>query len=92
MGNFPGGNYPVTFLGAIARGTYFDAELIIYLCKPSRKGFFRAGLLSLSDSLAIYKEKVPDVRDCNQNVETRSNSKLKFTELKDLFNKKVQKS
>ena len=87
-----GGNYPVSFLGAIVRGTYFGAELITYFCKPSRKGFFKTGLSSLSDSLANYKEKVPDVRDCNQKVETTCNSKLKFTERKDLFIKKVQKS
>ena len=41
--------------------------------------FFKAGLPSLSDGLAKYKEKVPDVSGLNQNVETTCNSKLKFT-------------
>ena len=51
----------------------------------------KTGLSSLSDGWAKYKEKVPDVSDSNQNVETTCNSKLKFIELKDLFIKKVQK-
>ena len=38
------------------------------------------------------KEKVPDVSDPNQNVETTCNCKLKFTSLKDLFIKSVQKN
>ena len=38
------------------------------------------------------KKKVPDVSDSSQNVETTCNSKLKFTELKDLFIKRVQKN
>ena len=43
---------------------------------------FNAGLSSSYDGWAKYnvaKEKVPDVSDPNQNVETRSDSKLKFT-------------
>ena len=42
--------------------------------------------------LVKYKAKVPDVSDPNQNVETKCNSKLKFTELKDLLIKRVQKN
>ena len=38
------------------------------------------------------KEKVPYVSDPNQNLETTCNSKLKFTLLKDLFIKRVQKN
>ena len=38
------------------------------------------------------KEKVLDVSDPNQNLETTCNSKLKFTWLKDLFIKMVQKN
>ena len=53
---------------------------------------FKAGLSSLSDGWAKYKEKVPDVSDSNQNVETTRNSKLNFTELKDLFIKSLQKN
>ena len=53
---------------------------------------FKVGLSSLSDGWAKYKEKVSDVSDPNQNVETACNSKLKFTEPKDLFTKKVQKN
>ena len=53
---------------------------------------FKAGLSSLYDGWAKYKEKAPDVSDPNQNVETTRNSKHKFTELKDLFIKWVQKN
>ena len=53
---------------------------------------FKVGLSSLSDDWGKYKEKVPDMPDPNQNVETICNSKLKFTELKDLFIKRVQKN
>ena len=52
----------------------------------------KAGLSSSSDGLARYKEKAPDVLDSNQNVETTCNSKLKFTERKDLFIKRVKKN
>ena len=47
---------------------------------------FNAGLSSSYDGWAKCKEKVLDP---NQNVETRSHSKLKFTQLKDLFIKRV---
>ena len=40
---------------------------------------FKAGLSSSYDGWAKYKEKVPDVSDPSQNVETTCNSKLKFT-------------
>ena len=40
---------------------------------------FNAGLSSSHNGWAKYKEKVPDVSDPNQNIETRSHSKLKFT-------------
>ena len=40
---------------------------------------FRPGLSSLYDGWPKYKEKVPDVSEPNQNVETTYNSKLKFT-------------
>ena len=40
---------------------------------------FSAGPSSSYDGWAKCKEKVPDVSDPNQNVETRSHSKLKFT-------------
>ena len=46
---------------------------------------FKAGLSSLIDDWANYKEIVPDMSDFNQNVETTCNSKLRFTKLKDLF-------
>ena len=49
---------------------------------------FKTGLSSLSDGWAKYKEKVPDVSDSNQNVETTCNSKFKFTELKRFINGK----
>ena len=52
---------------------------------------FKAGLSSSCDCWAKYKEKVPDVSGPNQNVETTCNSKLKFTSVKDLFIKRVQK-
>ena len=53
---------------------------------------FKAGASSLSDGWAKYREKVPDVLDSNQNIETICNSKLKFAELKDLFIKREQKN
>ena len=40
---------------------------------------FKAGLSSSYDGRAKCKEKVPDVSDPNQNVETTCNSKLTFT-------------
>ena len=40
---------------------------------------FSAGLSSSYNGWAKCKEKVPDVSDPNQNVETRSHSKLQFT-------------
>ena len=40
---------------------------------------FKAGLSSSNDCSAKYKEKVSDVSDPNQNVETTCNSNLKFT-------------
>ena len=46
---------------------------------------FKAGLSSSYDGWAKYKEKVLDVSDPNQNVETTCN-------LKDLFIKRVQKN
>ena len=40
---------------------------------------FKAGLSSSYDDWEKYKEKVPDVSDPNQNIETTCNYKLKFT-------------
>ena len=40
---------------------------------------FKASLSCSYDCWAKYKEKVPDVSDPNQNVETTCNSKLKLT-------------
>ena len=48
--------------------------------------------LKLSVGWAKHKEKLPNVSDSNQNIETKYNSKLNFTELKDLFIKRVQKN
>ena len=53
---------------------------------------FSAVFSSSYDGWAKCKEKVPDVSDPSQNVETRSHSKLKFTYLKDLVIKRVQKN
>ena len=53
---------------------------------------FKAGLSSLSDDWVKYKEKVPDVLDSHQNVETTCNSKLKFTELKVYSSKGCRKT
>ena len=70
----------------------FAESLQLQMSVPHQKMcLFKAGLSSLSDGWAKYKEKVPDVSDPNQNVETTCNSKLKFTELKDSFIKRVQK-
>ena len=48
--------------------------------------------LKLVDSWAKYKEKVYDVSYSNPNIEITCSSKLKSTELKDLFIKRVQKN
>ena len=40
---------------------------------------FKSGPSSSYNGWAKYEEKVPDVLDLNQNVETTCNSKLKFT-------------
>ena len=48
--------------------------------------------LKLVDSWAKYKEKVHDVSYSNPNIEITCSSKLKSTELKDLFIKRVQKN
>ena len=53
---------------------------------------FKAVLSSLSDGWAKYKEKVPDLLDSNQNVETKCRSKLEFPELKELFIKRAHKN
>ena len=53
---------------------------------------FKAGLSSLSNDWAKYQEKVPNVLDPNQNAEIICNTKIKFTELKYLFLKRVQKN
>ena len=52
----------------------------------------KAGLSILIDNWAKYKQKVPDMSDSNQNVETTCNSKFRFTELKDLLIQRVQKN
>ena len=39
---------------------------------------FKAGVSSSYDGWAKYKEKVTDLLDANENVETTCNSKLKF--------------
>ena len=46
---------------------------------PKYMCIFKAGLSSSYDDCAKYNEKVPDVSDPNQNVETTCCSKLKFT-------------
>ena len=48
-------------------------------CTSVRAFSSHAGLSSSYDGWKKCKEKVPDVSDPNQNVETRSHSKLKFT-------------
>ena len=40
---------------------------------------FKAGLSSSYNGWAKYQEKVPDVSDPSQNIETTGNSKLRFT-------------
>ena len=52
-------------------------ELVVSNCRWNC--MFKAGFSRLSNGWAKYKEKVPDVSDSKQNVETRCNSKLKFT-------------
>ena len=51
-----------------------------YKCQFCTKSMciFKAGLSSSFDGWAKYKEKVTNVSDPNQNVETTCNAKLKF--------------
>ena len=44
---------------------------------------FNGDVSSLSDGWAKYKEKVTEMSDFNQNVETTCNSELKFVEFSD---------
>ena len=53
---------------------------------------FRACLSYLIDTTTKYKQNVPHISASRQNVEIASNSKLKFTERKDLLIKRVQKN
>ena len=46
---------------------------------PQSMCIFKTGLSRSYDWWAKYKEKVPNVSDPNQNVETICNSKLRFT-------------
>ena len=48
---------------------------------------FKAGLLSLSDGWAKCKQKVTDMSDSNQNLETTISFKLKFAEFKGFSSK-----
>ena len=52
-----------------------------YRCQFCTKNMFifKSGLSILYDVRAKYNEKIPDVSDLNQNVETTCNYKLKFT-------------
>ena len=52
---------------------------------------FKVRLSGLSDGWANMKKKVPDVSDFNQNADRTWDSKLNFTEFKNLFIKRVQK-
>ena len=42
---------------------------------------FKAGLSSLSDGWANYKQKLPDMSDSNQNLETTCSSKFQFLKI-----------
>ena len=56
-------------------------KICSYKCQFCTKvrAFSKAGLSSSCDGWAKCKEKVPDVSDPNQSVETSCNSKLKFS-------------
>ena len=56
-------------------------KICCYKCQLCTKVWAssKAGLSSLYDDWAKCKEKISDVSDPNQNVETTCNSKLKFT-------------
>ena len=51
----------------------------------------KAGLPNLDNPGTKYKDKVPNVSDSNQNIETSCKSKLKLSELKDLYIKSSEK-
>ena len=48
-------------------------------CSAPNMCIFKPGLSSSYDGWEKYKEKVPDEREPNQNVERTCNSKFKFT-------------
>ena len=57
----------------------FAATNVSCASKYEHLPVFKAGLSSSYDGWAKCKEKVPDVSDPNQNVETICNFQLKFT-------------
>ena len=54
--------------------------------------FFNVGLSSLYDGWAKYKEKVPDVSDPNQNIETKCNPNSSLHNLKIYSSKGCRKT
>ena len=67
---------------------YLTSRIILQKASSYKYQFWT----KVCDGWAKYKEKVPDMSDSNQKLETICNSKLKFAELKDLFIKKAQKN
>ena len=64
-----------------------------YRCQFCIKSYTSSRLVSEAEVMSEQSiKKIPDVSALNQNVERTCNSKLKLTEPKDLFIKKVQKN
>ena len=53
---------------------------------------FKAGLSSLSDGWAKYKQKLPDMSDSNQNLETTAIPNSSFQNFKIFSSKGYQRS
>ena len=83
---FPEGNklFAGDFRANLDETNYKEMELqmdcLTSVCTKLKYVYLQGWSLKfICDDWAKYKEKVPDVSDLNQNVETSYNSKLKFT-------------
>ena len=61
--------------------TFAENLLLQMSVRHQSMSILKGWSLKFIDGWAKCKEKVPDVSDPNQNVETTCNSKLRFTEL-----------
>ena len=62
-----------------SKDTFAESLLLQMLVLHQSMCIFKAGLSGSYDCCVKHREKVPDVSNPNQNVETTCNSKLKLT-------------